>query len=83
MRTIAATFDTYAAAEHARQGLLATRVHPDEVAIASAPVAASDDAPISEPKMIVAVLADGNAPLVRDALADNGGHVVADVEVFA
>ena len=81
MRTIADTFNSDASAEHARQELIATSVHPDEISVAPAVVSESDDGPIDRPTTIVAVLADGNGPEVRAVLESSGGHVVADVEL--
>jgi hypothetical protein len=81
MRTIAATFVEVRAAEDARRRLFETSVHPDEVAVAPAAVATSDDGPIMHPRTIVAVLSASNAVDVRHALQDAGGQIVADIEV--
>jgi len=81
MRTIAATFEQPRSAEFARQRLFETSVHPEHVAIAPAVVSTSDDGPIEHPRTIVAVIANGNAGSVRDALQSAGGHLVADVDL--
>jgi hypothetical protein len=81
VRTIAATFDDSAAAEDAQRQLLESSVDPNAISVAKAAVGDSDELPTYHPATIVAVLVDGNAPVVRDVLESSGGYVVADREL--
>jgi hypothetical protein len=80
-RTIAATFYESAAAELARRRLVEDSIGSDQIAVAPAVVADSDDTPIDHQATIVAVLVDGDGSSVRDVLESSGGYVVADREL--
>jgi hypothetical protein len=77
-RTIAAMFDDSTAAEDARLRLLASSVDPNAISVALAAVGDSDEVATYHPATIVAVLADGNAPAVREVLESSGGYLVVD-----
>jgi hypothetical protein len=77
-RTIAATFVRRPDAEAARERL-ERQIEPEQLAVAPAVVATTDESPIDQPRTIVAVTVDRDGDVAREVLRDAGGHLVADV----